>query len=600
MSATFAQFVEGPLIGAEHSVLDCEEFRLDLARSTAEATSRGLSAEFSELHAPQLKIAGPGIALTIRFSRTQARSLLTTIGSVNPLVVSVGGASGAYGRGDPRKQSAAVLVVDSRRGIVDVSTPTIGLPPVYILRTENGLTLTSSLRWACNAAGRTPSLSNEAVADLFAYGYPIARRTLYSGIEQLPAATTTHIEPDLSLRSSGGLVPPINECPSSPLLVEAMCAAFDQAVRSINTDRCVLSLSGGLDSRVILAGLARHHRSVPCVTMGVSEKSPDVVLAKAACDAVGIDHTFLALGANFQRQLPDLVIAASRLSGGVDCIQQARDVYLYSQLGSSCEKRISGNVGNQLCHLGVEGMAMRNAAVDVLAPEFARLERLNSRPWFAELAEKEGAGRALLTKELPFASVANHLVGSHFARQLIPYADPNLVSLGTSILERQWTIRGASTTRLRFRDLQHRLIGPRRAESFQCEYIRRYGGPLAKVPINAGWLVDGGWSWPSALSGMREIASLMNQRFGIALLSPSKDHGSGEPSRGSGTVNWRRLVTEQLRTLILDTLMSASVSQAGVFDQRKLNLALDEHFSGKADHYETVVSATEVGLALQN
>jgi hypothetical protein len=371
-------------------------------------------------------------------------------------------------------------------------------------------------------------------------------------------------------------------------------------VRRIDVSNSFLSLTAGLDTRTVFATLASQGRLVPSVTMTGRQRSLDARTAARLCRAYGARHEFVTFDDRFTAGLPRYVDQASVLSGGLSSLGQAPEVYFYDQLQREFSARVSGNLGNQVGRGGTEGVGLRRAAVDLIAPSLAAVADTDGEGhWLlAKLdADDTTVLGVILHEEIPFSSVGNFSVGHHFAVQQSPYANRRLLEVLSLRPAKARSAPSGSLVRMRLRDLRHRFLGEPMEASFQRQLLKRRGGLAASYPINLGWRASGGVSPAGLVMGAAALLGMVAQKTGF-------DEGTigglvartGIPAlhnfRQSG--RWLR---HHLQEFTRDTLSARSVHDSGLFEPRPLQRVLDEHFSGARDHYQTVTFALDAALA---
>jgi hypothetical protein len=82
------------------------------------------------------------------------------------------------------------------------------------------------------------------------------------------------------------------------------------------------------------------------------------------------------------------------------------------------------------------------------------------------------------------------------------------------------------------------------------------------------------------------------------LLRPVASWFSSKLSHRSALVDWPFVIKHHLRELAMDTFASQRVRHAGVFDTPALDAVLRQHFSGIADHHNTVARSLEIALGV--
>jgi hypothetical protein len=517
------------------------------------------------------------------------------------LVTLVVGDFDEAGAVSPPYVNATVVTVDARAGTISAMPSLTGLPPVFLF-TRNGRASLSSPFFP-HACSGTLAPDLDGVADSLRWGHPIDGRTMFVDLRAVLANASVTIRADGSVTAAEPAPwpedPEFSRLTREEILHEQVRTFSDVAAR-FHAEGAFLSLSGGLDSRASLAGLLSRNLRPPCVTMAGSSANLDARLAEAVCKAYGLEHHTVLLDASFVRRAPDLVMRAAALTGGVSCLSQTADLFLYEQLAGRFGTRISGNLGNQVGRGGVESLSAYRPEMGALSP--AVRERLSARPvkpWFLERLAGGDYGAVLFGQEVHFWSIPNYVVGSVGARQLTLYADRRLLNLARAAFARDPQLCPPTWETLRARDLRHRLRGTEKALSFQREFLARSGGVIEHVPLNWGWRAAGGWSPQWRARAMLSAADAAMTKFSTKPgLGPFARWFGSKLGHRSSLVDWPSLVKTRLRDVTHDTFGAAIVRQSGIFDMAGVDRMLTEHFHGKVDHHATVSRCLEIALGV--
>src|SRR5207244_10977533 len=154
---------------------------------------------------------------------------------------------------------------------------------------------------------------------------------------------------------------------------------FRGAGRKIDLSGSCLSLTGGLDTRAILAVLVSEGTCLPAATLTGPTLSLDARAAQTLSKAYSFPHYLVRLDADFLHTLPTYVVEASRRSGGLTSLEEAGAVYLYRQLAGIGTRRLSGGFGNQVARQGFERISLRNADVSILTADCSAAARRGQR-----------------------------------------------------------------------------------------------------------------------------------------------------------------------------------------------------------------------------
>jgi hypothetical protein len=483
---------------------------------------------------------------------------------------------------------------------LSVLSSVVGLPPIFIYREPGLVAVASELRLLRAISGSRITVDPQAAAQLFRVGYPLDHRTLFSQVTLMPGGHALHVDAEGRGEPTRSWEPPDGRPASGASLLDLQVDAFRRAVRNLRLSDSLFSLTGGLDTRAILAVLAEAGATFPaCTLSGGGTLCLDARLAKALCRAYGLPHVVVSLDDGFLRDLPRYVVEASWLSGGLASLEQAHEVYFYEQLAGIGSRRLSGHVGNQVGRQHLERVSLRGADTRALHPAIRTAAAAEpGEHWLVRTAGREGhpLGRSLIQYEVAFSSLANYGIGHRFMIQQSPYANRHVIE--TALQAPSGRSRAAfRPRRARLAALAHRFVGPRRTVSFQRQVIAATRGAVAELPINWGWRARGGFSatglgWgllafaDSALSRMRRSSRL--GRKGLHLAGAA---GLGEITQ------YRSWFDTVLREFVHDTLRSRLVTQSALFDAATVARLSDEHYRGVRSHYDTLVATLDLALA---
>ncbi len=186
----------------------------------------------------------------------------------------------------------ALACYDPAAGELALATDRLGFRPLYWAETEDWFAYASEVKALLAAFDTLPPVDRTALLQFFGFDYMLGERTWWRGIRLLPPATVRRVAPgagrsecrywtfDAIRREPRDEVEVIGE------LARLWSAAVRQRSRPGLTP---LLLSGGLDSRLILAELVRQGRPVRAITFG-EPGCPDLAIARAAARRAGAEH----------------------------------------------------------------------------------------------------------------------------------------------------------------------------------------------------------------------------------------------------------------------------------------------------------------------
>ena len=181
-----------------------------------------------------------------------------------------------------------VFILDKRSGEMCVVNDALGRLPVYYHEMDGRVLVSRELRFITNLINEI-HFDSRAISQYLLFGYPLGNRTLLDGIFRLDPASLLRAEPD-STATSLEIVLRFNveereEEGGDPehhagILAESLCKSCRD--RADASDRVLVALSGGLDSRTVVACLKKIGASFTGITFldSYGTASSDVTIAR--------------------------------------------------------------------------------------------------------------------------------------------------------------------------------------------------------------------------------------------------------------------------------------------------------------------------------
>jgi asparagine synthase (glutamine-hydrolysing) len=393
------------------------------------------------------------------------------------------------------------LLLDLRNKQALLFNDRYGLGRIYIHESSQGLYFSSNARSLLGILPHCRGFDDESLAEWLSCGCVLQNRTLFQKISLLPPGSAwtfsadgkvtrrTYFDP-ASWKSQPSL--------SAAEFYEQLKETFPRVLkRYMNGDQPVgMSLTGGLDGRMIMSWSHRQPGELPCYTFnGPLRDCADVTIARKVADACGQTHQTLPLQKSFFSQFPTLAEESIRFSDGAMDVTGSAEIYLNRLARQVAPVRLTGNYGSEILRRHV-AFRPRAFPSSLLAPDLA--QRL---PQAGQTYAEESAGHPLsfiAFKQVPWHHFARFAVERSQLRVRSPFLDNELVALafrappeasasadpslrliaeGNPLLGRIPTDRGITYPARRGANRLHRSIAEFLAKA---EYAYDYGMP--------GWL----------------------------------------------------------------------------------------------------------------
>ena len=198
----------------------------------------------------------------------------------------------------------AAVLYDKKENIVYLITDRYGFKPLYWGIVNGDLVWSSELKGFLGHVNFNPVIDRQAVKEFFDISYLLENRTWFEGIELVPPASVLTFDIQESKVKvqhywSWSEIKPMRGSIDERELTEELVRLFKQSVRKRvnNNERIGITLSGGLDSRAILAAIPEDYKPLHTFTFG-QEGCDDIKIASKVSRIKGATHHILELNSN--------------------------------------------------------------------------------------------------------------------------------------------------------------------------------------------------------------------------------------------------------------------------------------------------------------
>ena len=324
------------------------------------------------------------------------------------------------------------LLLDLRKRRIFLFNDRYGLQRIYYHEHRTGFYFSSEAKALLKALPELRELDLACLAETFSFGCVLGNRTLFAKIALLPGGSVWTFEGNRSVAKHSYFNPEqwerqelLNHASYYEALKETFSRILPKYLRG--TRRLAMSLTGGLDGRMIMAWANRPPGALPCYTFGGKYRDcADVGIARRVAKLCRQSHQTIPVGSEFHAQFPHLAEKAVFVSDGTMDVTGSVELYVNRVARTIAPIRLTGNYGSEIVRGNV---AFRPGRLqqDLLEPQFLRLTKR---------AEATYAGE---TRRNPVSFVAFAQVPwYHYSRLSVeqsqltlrsPYLDNDLVSL---------------------------------------------------------------------------------------------------------------------------------------------------------------------------
>ena len=316
------------------------------------------------------------------------------------------------------------IVIDRRLGTSYVFTDRYGMERVFYRRAEDGFYFASEAKALLRLFPECREFEPIAIAEFLSTGCTLGEQSLYKGLKILPGASLLTFSRGQLIRSERYFDP--TDWEAKPKLGDAeftqvFVERFRHVVSNYSSGGIGVSLTGGLDSRMVMSALPAKAGRVSSYTFGSKYRETfDVKVSRQVAKATDTPYQVLELGSEYVSKLPAYLERAVRIADGYMGLGGAAELYSNERARAIAPIRLTGNYGGELlrgvrafkCQPQLAGGLERDLAplVSNAKMQFDSMARL-PRPTFAAFyqAPQQDFGRTAIersqiTPRTPFLS----------------------------------------------------------------------------------------------------------------------------------------------------------------------------------------------------
>ncbi|MEN6321054.1 MAG: asparagine synthase-related protein [Syntrophaceae bacterium] len=253
------------------------------------------------------------------------------------------------------------LLVDMREGKVFLFNDRYGMQRIFYHEGKDAFFFSSEAKALLKIGPELREVDLKCLGEYLSCNCVLENRTLFKNIFLLPGAAAWEFKPDGSFNKGCYFKPDIWE--NQPWLekeffYEKLNDTFAKVLpRYFRSNQNIgISLTGGLDTRVIMATMDMPPGKYPCYTFGgMYRDCYDVKVARKVADACQQTHQVLTLDEKFLSEFPKYAEKTIYITDGYFGIFGSYEVYLNSMAREIAPIRMTGNYGGEILR-SIEGM----------------------------------------------------------------------------------------------------------------------------------------------------------------------------------------------------------------------------------------------------
>jgi asparagine synthase (glutamine-hydrolysing) len=363
------------------------------------------------------------------------------------------------------------LLIDQRQDKAYLFNDRYGVERIYCHETSEATFFASEAKALLRILPELRAFDQEGVAEFLTFGCTLGRRTLFRGVELLPGASVWSFE-NGKWQKKNYFSPETWES-QTILSADSFQAEFQETFKRVlpryfeSQSRVGISLTAGLDSRMIMACMRKREEQPICYTFsGEKQDTLDARLAGQVAKVCGVEHQVLRIGPDFFSDFASHVDRTVYITDGYLGPLGAHEIYLNNQARALSSVRLTGNFGGEILR-GVSMFKPLYLAPALFNPDLANSIAFCRRQWSRNGEHPITFAAFHEAPEQRFGIVASSRSQTSFRT---PYLDNEIVALAYQAPE---TVR----------------------TSIDCtlSLVKANNPSLSKVPTDMGTMGEGNW-----------------------------------------------------------------------------------------------------------
>lgn len=246
------------------------------------------------------------------------------------------------------------LLADRNRKTAVLFNDRYGMHRVYYHESSDAFYFAAEAKAILAVHPELRRMDPEGLGEFVACGSVLENRTLFEGIHVLPPASAWVFR-NGSLEQKSSYFHPREweeqeRLDPEPYYRELRATFARSLPRYFNGHEPIaMSLTGGLDTRMIMAWRKPQPGSLPCYTFGgMLRDCQDVIVARQVAHVCEQSHHVIRVGEEFCSQFPHYAERAVYLTDGCVDVGRAPDLYLNERAREIAPVRMTGNYGGEV------------------------------------------------------------------------------------------------------------------------------------------------------------------------------------------------------------------------------------------------------------
>lgn len=401
----------------------------------------------------------------------------------------------------------AGILIDHDNHQISIFNDQFGLYRLFLHVKGNTVALSSELKTLALNIDDHLVVNPRGFAEYLSCGCTFGSQSLFNSIEVLPEASWIEVKDGKITErkkyydfETHHLSRPLSKKDFYHNYMKRFNESVLQCCNTGKNDTVGISLTGGLDSRMVLSSALKQGCMPLAFTFGSSVQSTmDVQISSKISSLVGIEHYPIIFDEKFQFQLHDYLNKAISISEGCIGLEGAAELYGNEVIREKATIRITGNYGSELLR-GICAFKFSRIDKKIVTEDFD-FHITAGQKSFSEMMLEQNKVKFIAYRQAQHQSFGRHAIERAQVPQRTPFMDPQLLKIinlrpeGIDIfaLMKELIARNAPSLLDLKSDrgylgketgFRHKLIRNHREFMFKLEYLIGHGAPDYVIRLN--------------------------------------------------------------------------------------------------------------------
>jgi asparagine synthase (glutamine-hydrolysing) len=246
------------------------------------------------------------------------------------------------------------LLTDQKTGTATLFNDRYGMHRIYYHESKEAFYFAAEAKAILAVRPELRTTDPRGLGEFISCGCVLENRTLFEGIHVLPTASAWEFQGGVLNRRRTYFRPEEwqNQDPLEPAdYYKEIRNTFSRNLSRYFTEdeRIGMSLTGGLDTRMIMAWQNSPSRTLPCYSFGgMIRECEDVRLARQVARTCGQSHQVIPVGKEFLSRFSHYAERTVYLSDGCAGVTRSSDLYANERAAEIAPVRMTGNYGSEI------------------------------------------------------------------------------------------------------------------------------------------------------------------------------------------------------------------------------------------------------------